>query len=132
MVSKYAISQTWDHDLANVKKKAPPPPEETTYRWLRAVYRMVRKNRPPYSPQQKEKLNALERSVSTRMRSIERLIIELTAPTHVTRKMRWKYAVTLNYARSRNIKTEDLIEFIKKKGGINACVGKASSSKKAE
>jgi hypothetical protein len=123
--------------LAKVRKAAPPPPsDDPIYKYLERVYRLRQKVEK--SPELQEAIKA-ERAAHHPKLSTKyiRLIIELTAGDHVTNKMKHKYTVTLQYAFTKGVKAEDLIEFIKKQGGLNKCVelwsknyGRSAAAKK--
>ena len=122
------ISPTWDEDLERIRKLAPPPPEETIYGYLKAVYRRGRKLGTIDEKKQK-KLNKIAGRYRQQIKFNRfRLIIEMTAPSHMTSKMKWKYTKTLQYARHQDTQSKDLIKFIKSEGGINACVKKYKPS----
>lgn len=59
------------------------------------------------------------------------VIIEMTAPDHVTPKMKNKYVTAIQYAHREGIKPSDFVEFIRDRGGsTNAltCGGRTKSS----
>jgi hypothetical protein len=129
-VKKSSISPTWDTDLEAIRELAPPPPKEAIYPYLKAVYLRARKLGPIDGPKEKELNKIADRYPKKIKFDRFRLIIELTAPPHMTSKMKWKYTRALQYARQRGVKSADLIAFMKKKGGINGCVDKYIPSKK--
>jgi hypothetical protein len=123
--------------LQKAMSAAPPPPpvEDPIYRYLRRVYFVCRQleSRPEWKTTLSEFGDAHHRWLA---RKFTRLIIEITSGTHVTAKMKHKYTTVLRYALANDVKTENLVSFIKKAGGINACVqlaaGKTSRPKEAK
>ena len=111
--------------LAKIKKVAPPPPPPTLYRWLTKVYRLRR----TLGDARKELLALAKKNGIKTGDVLLRTIIEETASDHVGGKMRWKYAVVLEKALTRKVKSKDLRAFIEGEGGINA--GSRASKPKA-
>ena len=120
-----SLPSSWEKQIKRICKLAPPPPEELIYFYLQAAYRLMRKIGPP-SDTKEAALDKMADDLNKPKVQFNRarLIIEQTAASHMKPKMRWKYAVVLLYARKRKIKSEAFIDFVKKEGGINACVKK--------
>ena len=115
--------------LEKAKSAAPPPPptEDPIYRYLRQVYYVRRQVE--RVPEWKTALSELGNAQYSRLaHELIRLIIEITSLAHVTAKMKHKYSAALQYALENDVKAQDLVAFIKKAGGLNACVTLAGES----
>jgi hypothetical protein len=108
-------------ELAKVRKAAPPPPtDDPIYKYLRRVYRLRRKVET--SPELKKAIKAKHAALHPKtLKNYAGVIIQLTAPGHVTSKMKHKYVTALEYAFKEGIKSKDLETFIKEQGGLNRC-----------
>jgi hypothetical protein len=117
-----ALPADLEAELAKVCKAAPAPPtDDPIYQYLRRVYRLRRKltKTSEWQDTLRDFGDAHHRQIST---NYIRLIIQLTAPDHVTTKMKHKYTAALQYALEKGIKSNDLEKFIKEQGGLNKCV----------
>jgi hypothetical protein len=108
-------------ELAKARKAAPPPPiDDPIYQYLRRVYRLRRKA--DGSPELQKAIKTKHRANHPRtLKNYASVIIQLTAPNHVTRNMKHKYVTALEYAFKEGIKSKDLETFIKEQGGLNKC-----------
>jgi hypothetical protein len=106
-------------ELAEIRAAAPNPDQTFTY--LKLSYRMYRKAwKSKAVGDGLEKLHS-ERFPRTR-RHFAAAIIEATAIDVERRGMKHKYVSAMQYAHANKIKVEDFVDFIKKEGGLNACV----------
>lgn len=112
-------------DLQLVRRAAPPPPEEHLYRYLEAVYRLDVKWRERANQEEVRTWMARysEQNFHHRLnRRRFRFIIEVTAPGHISARMKWKYATALERAQKRKVSPNKLREFMRKHGGLNGVV----------
>jgi hypothetical protein len=108
-------------ELAKVRKAAPPPPtDDPIYQYLRCVYRLRRKVET--SPELKKAIKTKHAALHPKtLKNYAGVIIQLTAPGHVTSKMKHKYVTALECAFKEGIKSKDLETFIKEQGSLNKC-----------
>ena len=119
----------WDQELQRIRELAPPPPKEAIYPYLQAVYRRARVLGDIDKPTEKKFNKSADGFAKQIKWNRMRLLIELTAPSHMKPKMKWKYSQTLMYAYRSHVKSVNLIAFIKDEGGINKCVDKYQPKK---
>jgi hypothetical protein len=126
------ISPAWEHDLEKVRRAAPPPPDDAVYEYLKKVFWFVKKWwKPTTFKDIKSEIEAYFKSnIDQRIKHERfRFIIELTAPSHINAKMKWKYVTALRVAREEKQKTSEVLAFIKGRGGLNKLIESRKSKK---
>lgn len=120
----------FEKELRAVRNTAPPEPFDV-YRYLTRVreYRVHLRDRP-------DQRKALRKHAAAVLQAnykgrLTRLIIELTAGSHVKLKQRNKYIQALEWCENNNIPANKTKAFIRSEGGINECVAKRIRSRKS-
>jgi hypothetical protein len=105
-------------ELAEIRAAAPNPDQIFTY--LGLSYRLFRKAAKSDAVGNGLKKLHSEHFPNTR-RNFAAAIIEATAVRSDRHGMKHKYVSAMQYAYAKKIKPKDLVDFIKKEGGLNAC-----------
>ena len=125
------ILESLPEALDEIRQSAPRPRDDRLYRYLANVYalRLSLANKPKADV--RSALNILAKTIHQRIaKNIIRLIIELSAPDHITSKMKGKYSGALNWALIQEVSAKKVKKFLHDQGGLNACVKKYSRHKK--
>ncbi len=117
--SKPAVSAKLDAELAKICEVAPPPPDDRLAEYLKQVYRL--RIKVVSSIELQEAIKSQRAQHPRTSRNYIGTIVRLTAPEHVTPKMKYKYVSTLMYALKKDVEPNGLIEFMRKNGGLNGC-----------
>lgn len=120
-----AISES----LERVRAKAPPPPgPDPVPNYLSCVYREAMSWLSGSTMLQACAQNYYEKHFHQRVqKNYFRFLIELSAGSHVSLQEKSKYVKVLKFARASGIKPQEFKKFLRKHGGIKACI-KASNA----
>jgi hypothetical protein len=105
-------------ELEKIRDVAPLPRDDRLNKFLKRVYRLGLK-----ALKSRALRIAIVSKVHLHPRAPENYagyIIQAAAP-HINPKDRYKYLTALTYAYEKNVKPNDLKEFLKKIGGLNKC-----------
>lgn len=108
--------------LNMAKAAGPEDPDQALANYLQKVYRTIRQFGSDLPGSVRHDLSQLGRDLHPSCHANPfRVVVEKTAPGHVSHKTRWIYARALKHAFDRKIKTKDLKAFIEESGGIKQC-----------
>jgi hypothetical protein len=107
-----------------------PPAQDLVIEYLETIYRETRTwwNDDSYH---KDVESVREASMHGRLKkSYARVLIELSAPPHISPQEKSKYETVVRYARASKVRPSDFQAFIKENGGIKGCIRKSQERKK--
>jgi hypothetical protein len=104
--------------LSVVKSKAPPPPAVALTAWLEEIFNL----RKELTGVPKTALRAIAKEEGVKPSDDAfRVLIDATAGTHVTPKMKGRYVDALNWCGTQSKSVDDFRSILKSGGGVNAC-----------
>ena len=117
-----ALPTELEDELTKVRALAPPPPsDDPIYKYLTSVYRL--RCKVASSAELQSALKAYHKAQSPRtLQQYAGVIIQMTAGDHVTKNMKYKYVIALDYAFANHVQPKNLKTFLRKQGGFNNCV----------
>ena len=117
-----ALPTELEDELTKVRALAPPPPsDDPIYKYLTSVYRL--RCKVASSAELQSALKAYHKAQSPRtLQQYAGVIIQTTAGDHVTKNMKYKYVIALDYAFANHVQPKNLKTFLRKQGGFNNCV----------
>jgi hypothetical protein len=118
--------------VKRARAKAPPPPgRDPVIVYLKATYREISKWFEGDDNVHDEIVSFYQKTLHGRTnRSYARVLIELSAPPHVSPQEKSKYVNVLRYAYRRKVRPDNFEEFVAKNGGIKGCIRQAEKVKK--
>lgn len=118
------LNERFIRELQKVGDAAPLPKDEALFRYLEAAY-TFRRQWDPRSRKNETLWRNAHDNLHPRLKKLAvRVIIELTAPQHITPRMRWKYAAALQCALEHRVRRGQLAKFIEQHGGLNGTIKK--------
>lgn len=105
-------------ELTKIRDVAPLPRHDRLYEFLTRVYRLAREA--IKSPDLKKAILSKVRIHSRTPDNHAGYVIQAAVP-HVNSKKRNEYMTALAYAYEKGVKPNDLKQFLKKTGGLDAC-----------